>query len=394
MTKARAPWWMYMIAAIFSLTLLFNARQEMWGPANAGWTPIWPTLRVAAVAPGSPMDGAGLRAGDLLESVNGQALNGMPDWFLARAHFERGRTISLSVRRGEQQLSLQFEIDASAWRTEERSHFLSVSAFYAARFVLLGLAILIGFRRPGQSNARLAALMLAIGSVAEGYPSAGWAASLHHLPLVLAIPICMATVSCLLSPVAWLAFFSGFPRPFLSHGWREIFAGAPVLVFGVPMLASAIAIIYTPFVLVRPWPLVLSAAPVRLIEDTAGVVPLLFLNVLPLYQPGVQAGFLEIWLAVSVLYLAAGFLMLVANYRRLDNQAERHRVGALCLALVIFFIIVAQNLLTRNWTNWFGTLPPAFLSVPITLGATVLFLAVPLTLAYSVLGEGRRERDV
>lgn len=388
--KSRPPWWMYLIAAIYALTFLFNARQEAFGPANSGWSPVWPSLRVASVASGTPMDKAGLQAGDTLESVSGQPLTGMPDWFLARAHFERGRPIILSIRRGDQQINLQLEITEPAWRSTEKSRALSEVAFCSARFILLLLALLVGFRRPAQRSARIAALMLAIGAVAEGYPSSGWAAALHRLPVVLALPICLATVSCLLSPLVWLAFFSGFPRPFLSDRVREILVFAPLLIFGVPVIASSIAMIYTPSILARPWPVVLSAAPVRLIQDTAGVIPLLFLNVLPAYQPTLQVGFLELWLAVSILYFAAGFFMLVANYRRVESAQERHRVGALCFALVIFLMIVAQNLLTRNWTNWFDSLPPAFLSDPLTLGATVLFLAVPLTLAYSVLAEGRQ----
>jgi hypothetical protein len=33
----RVPWWIYLIAAIYILTIGFNARQEVWGPANC-WT--------------------------------------------------------------------------------------------------------------------------------------------------------------------------------------------------------------------------------------------------------------------------------------------------------------------------------------------------------------------
>lgn len=393
MLRSRPRWWMYVIAAVYVLTFLFNARQEFWGPANAGWVPSWPTFRVAAIVPGTPMDKAGLRAGDVLETVNGQPLNAMPDWFLARAHFQRNHPIELRIRRGDQQLGLQFEITTPAWRSGNRAHYVGTIAFYTARFTLLLLAILVGFCRPEQLSARIAALMLAIGSVAEGYPSAGWASALRHLPAVLAIPICLATASCLLSAQVWLAFFAGFPRPWLSQRWRWSFVFVPLLIFGVPIAASAIAMIYLPSALVRPWPLVLSAAPVRLIQSDAGVVPLLFLNVWPLSRPVAQVILLELWLAVSLLYFVAGFLMLVANYRRLDDPSERRRIGTLCLALVFFFAIVVHNFFARNWMTWFGSSPPALFSGPATAGATVLFLFVPLALAYSVLAEGRRERN-
>src|SRR5260370_3946126 len=73
----RTPWWMYIVAAAYVLTFFFNARQEAWGPANAGWVPSWPTFRVAGVVPGGPMDNAGLRVGDILQAVDGQPLSGM-----------------------------------------------------------------------------------------------------------------------------------------------------------------------------------------------------------------------------------------------------------------------------------------------------------------------------
>src|SRR6266851_9813358 len=114
MLNWRVPWWMYVIAAVYVLTFFFNARQEAWGPANAGWVPLWPTFRVASVAPGRPMEKGGVHAGDVLEAVNEQPLTGMPDWFVARAHFEHDHPISLQIQRGEQHLSLQVAITAPA----------------------------------------------------------------------------------------------------------------------------------------------------------------------------------------------------------------------------------------------------------------------------------------
>jgi len=334
------------------------------------------------------MDKAGLRPGDVLEAVDGQPLNGAADWFLARAHFERDHPVELQVRRGERHLALRLVIGAPVWRTWNRADYLPAVALYVARFVLLLMAILVGFSRPEQVSARLAALMFAIGAVAEGYPSSGWAAALRHLPAVLAIPIGLATASCLLASVVWLAFFASFPRPRLSQRSRWVLVAVPLVFFGIPIGASAIAMIYAPSVLARPWPVVLSTAPVRLIQDVAGVTPLLFLNELPLYQPILQARFLEVWLVVTVLYFVAGCLMLVANYRCLHEPQARRRVGALYLALVVFAVVVAHNFFVRNWTSWFGSPPPVLFSGVGFVGEALLFLFIPLTLAYCVLAEG------
>lgn len=92
---------------------------------------------------------------------------------MARAHFERNRPIELQVRRGEQHLALKPVITEPVWRTWNRSQYVPAIALQVVRFVLLLLAIIIGFSRPQQLSARLAALMFGIGAVAEGYPSAG-----------------------------------------------------------------------------------------------------------------------------------------------------------------------------------------------------------------------------
>src|SRR5271157_104110 len=387
----RAPWWMYMVAALYVLTFLFNARQEAWGPANAGWVPSWPTLKVAGVTPSLAMDTAGVRPGDVLEAVDGQPLTGMPGWFLARAHFERDSPIELQVRRGDQHLRLRMVIAAPSWRTWDGAHSLAVVAFYFARFVMLLLAILVAFSRPDQLSARLAALMLAVGAVAEGYPSPGWAAALRHLPVVLALPICLATASCLLASLIWVAFFASFPRPRLWPRRRWALVLSPLVILAPPIVASAIALIYTPSLLARPWPVTLSVAAVRIVQDIAGVAPLLYLNVLPLPQPIMQARLLEAWLALNVLYFTAGFLMLTGSLRGLEPQARR-RAGALWFALVIFGVITVRNVFMRHWTSWFGSAPPMLFSDASFVEDAVrfLFLLVPLTLAYCVLFQGRR----
>ena len=183
-------------------------RQEFWGPANGGWVPEPSFFQVASVLPGRPMDKAGGQAGDFLEAADGYPLNGAANWFLARAHFERDRPIELHVRRDEQLLALKLVIAAPVSQTLNGADYLPAIALQVARFVLLLLAILVGFSGPQQLSARLAALMFAVGAVAEGYPSAGWAAGLRHLPAEFAIPIGLVTASCLLASVVWLMFFA------------------------------------------------------------------------------------------------------------------------------------------------------------------------------------------
>lgn len=378
---------MYVVAALFMFTFFFNARQEFWGPESGGWIPEPSLFTVASVLPGGPMDKAGVHAGDVLEAVDGYPLNGAGNWFLARAHFERNRSIHLQVRRGEQHLALKLIIADPVWRTWYGSQFLAAIALQVARSVLLLLAIYVGFSRPQQLSARLAALIFGIGSVAEGYPSAGWAAALHHLPTVLAIPIGLTTASGILLAVVWLMFFASFPRACLSQRWRCVLGIVPGVLFGIPIVASVIALIYTPSALARPWPVVLSASSVRLIQDVAGVTPLLFLNKFPLYQPIAQIRLLEAWFAITLIYFAASFLILMAGHRRLDNPRQQRSTRALILVQLLFAVFVLHNFLARNWAVWFGSKPPSLISDAGFAGAAILLVAVPLTIAYCVVTE-------
>ena len=333
------------------------------------------------------MEKAGVGAGDVLEAAGGQPLTAMPDWFVARAHFERGRPIDLEIRRDAQSLHSNLVITDPAFRAWNRTQFDGALALLTVRLILLSLSIFLFFSRSGrQPSARIAGLMLAVGAVAEGYPSAGWAAALGHSPAFVAIPVCLASVSCLLAPIIWLAFCASFTRFRLSQGWNRTVLLVPAVLFGLPMVASAMAMIYAPSLMARPWPTVLSV-PVRLILDTAGVTPLLFLSVLPFYRPIGHTWLLQLWLAMTVMCFVAGSLILLASYCRAKSTDEQRRMGALFAVAVLFGFIILQNIFVRNWTNWFSNTPPKFFA-PITFVAeAVLLVLVPLTLVYCVTTE-------
>ena len=384
MRRSGTPWWVYVLAGTYALAFLFNLRQEFWGPGSGGWVPEPSLFEVSRVLPGGPMAEAGIRAGDVLEVADGYPLDGAPNWFLARSHFERNRPIELQVRRGQQHLRRTLVIAGPAWREWSASQLTSIVALQVVRSVLLVLAIIVGFSRAQRSSARLAALMFGIGALAEGYPSAGWAAALRHLPAVLAVPVGLATASCVLAPVVWLMFFASFPRPWLSPRWRWVVAAVPMGLLGIPVAASVIALIYIPSALVRPWPVVLSAAPVRWIQDVAGVTPLLFLGALPARRPIAQIGLLDLWLGSTVCCFAAAFLMVTVSARRLDDPRQRRRARRLLLLQALLSVLVVHNALTRNWAGLFGTAPPLVFSAAGFVAAASLLLLMPLTIAYYV----------
>jgi hypothetical protein len=376
---------MYACAAVYVFTFLFNAQQEALGPANGGWTPKWqPELVVADVVPDKPMARAGVQKGDVLERVNGLPLRGMPDWFVARAHFRRDEPIELQIRRENQEMKRQLVIRDPAWRSWNRARLLVDIAFYSVRFLLLLLAIVIAFRHPREASSRLGALLLASGAVAEGYPSSGWAASLRQLPLPFAILVCLAVSFCLLGPALWLTFFATYPQRWFGRRSLRLLL-LPVLAFAVSIMVSALAMVYAPGLLARDWPAALSAGPVRLIQDAFGVTPLLFLGVWPEQSTALQIAFLELWLVVSVAYFAAGVLLLLKASLRLQNPLERRRFGFLSASVTVFVLVVIHDVLVRNWTGWFGTVPPQLFSKASLEAEYVVFLLLPITMANCLL---------
>jgi len=391
MPAYRTPLWMYVVAAVYIFTFFFNAQQEAFGPASTGWTASWPALTVAAVHPNGPMAKAGVQSGDVIETVDGRPIRGMPDWFVARAHFRRDHPIDLQLRRGERQVKLLVVITSPAWRTWTRTHLYADIAFYGVRFLLLLLAIYIGFRHPYNTNFRLAALLLAMGAVAEGYPSSGWAGALQRLPAIVAVPTCLAVASCLLSSVPWLWLFARFPGKRFSQLWLERLILPPVLILVVPILVSSYTLIYAPELLARNWPELLSAAPVRVIQDAFGVAPLLYLNPWPSQQPTLQLLLLELWAAVSFVYFATGALMLLSNSMGLERRDERRRFAMLTLAVFIFAGIALHNVLTRNWVHWFGSAPPPLFFPSTFVVEDALFLLLPMALANCLLSEERSD---
>jgi regulator of sigma E protease len=73
-------------------------------PVEAGWAGILssrPAARLAIVAPDVPARAAGLRSGDIVESVNGVAVETWSDFSLAYAGAPRGADVRLAVRRPE-----------------------------------------------------------------------------------------------------------------------------------------------------------------------------------------------------------------------------------------------------------------------------------------------------
>jgi hypothetical protein len=374
-----APWWMYLVAAVYLLALCLNAWQEAFGPASAGLLPAEPGLTIVRVTPGSALDRAGVEVGDVIESVGGLTVVSMSDWFVARAQFERNRRTEMQLRRRSQVVRVWFTITRPNWNSWNPA----TVAFQVARIVVLLVALLVMFRSPRQLSARLVGLIFGMISVAEGFPSAGWAAALAKLPIILAIPSAVATASWLLVPVAWLSLCALYPQPLFTRRWQWAVTLVPVAFF-VPLLVfSAIAFVYSPASLRMPSPFVDSFI-VQHIATIMGVFPQIFINLWPEYGRTSETVLLGLWFLISIMFLLTGFAALIVSRHRLAAGKLRRQMGWQIGLLSVVFLIGIHNIFVRNWTAFFVRPQPAVFSQASVVAEAVVFSFSVIALAASI----------
>ena len=67
-------------------------------------------IRVVALRPGSPLDGLGIRAGDVLESVNGFQLTTPAKMLEALARLRTADHLSLALQRGGHEVQVDYDV--------------------------------------------------------------------------------------------------------------------------------------------------------------------------------------------------------------------------------------------------------------------------------------------
>jgi hypothetical protein len=385
-------WWMYVIASVYLLTLGFNAWVEFFAAANPGLqytvtesSTAWPSFEIESVEPGSPLEHAGARAGDVIESIDQHRIVGQTDWFVARSSLEPDRPTAMQVRRGAERLHLTFTITKRNWQTFGAG----TVAFQSTRGLILLVALVIAFRRPEQVSALLGAWLFAMIAVAEGFPPSGWTAALRHWPPFLSIPIMLASVSWLLITVPWLSLSLLFPRPRVASRSIWVVVLAPLAIFAPLIITSAVALIYEPRWLAMPLPFLDAQMTLtqltRNLRGVWGMTPTLFINPWPWYEPARQAKLLDLWTAVTLLFLTAGYVNFVVASVRERDGVERRRLRVVVFALAMFLVIGADNVLLRNWPGIFGTTTPALFWTMGLVFEIAGFLLSATVLAYSLL---------
>ena len=348
--KRCPPWWMWLIAAAFLTHILFIGAVCFFGPEPAGLalTVADEHPLVSAIAENSPAERAGLRSGDRLLSAGGRPIGRILDWDFFLANVEAGRTYRIEVLRGGQPLVSSLPLGtrpAGYWLTAKG---LARCCGLLASLCYLAVACFMAFMRPGHLLVRMGALSLAIGSSFLMNPVEGLDTMFRQWPpwtqVLLWLSIFLSTIGLAVG----FTFFALFPHPSFRRRWLWTAAWLPVLVMAPFLDYQVVTHVYD---LTLTWP------------D--------WLN------PASQA----YW----VTYVPLSFALLAIKYRRLTDVTEKRRVRVVVAGLAAVLMLPLPVGIYS--VPGFESAPGAwfFLSVPVTVLASLLACALPLSFAYAIL---------
>jgi hypothetical protein len=256
---------------------------------------------VERVSPGSPLENAGVRAGDVVVAVDGQTIRSDHDWGEMAWQFEPGKAFVLNVDRAGQQM--QFTLlfpEHGRWQLRDRMQWLDYSLSAALSLLYLAMGLVALFARPRDPGAVAGAVLLLMFAGLLGPGSgAGTAAMFRHLPFVLQVPMFIADM--LLGGYLVLVFAALYPRPVFRRRWI------------LPMLLVP-ALLVIPFNAIRFYH--------RFYMQTV--------------SPG-PAWAYQLQLAVEMANILIGLIVLALGYLRVKVAYERRSLRRVLFAALISF---------------------------------------------------------
>lgn len=311
---------------------------------------------VERVLPGMLLENAGVRAGDVVVAVDGQAIRSGHDWGEMAWQFEPRKPFVLTVDRSGQQMQFTMLFPESRrWQMRDRRQWLdySLSAALALLYVAMGLLAL--FARPRDPGAVAGAVLLFMfGGLLGPGGGAGTAAMFRQWPFLLQVPAFM--FATLLGGYLVLVFAALYPRPVFRRRWI-----LPVLL--VP------ALLIIPYNAIRFYH--------RFYMPGQAI------------SPGPPWEF-QLQLAVEMANILVGLIVLALGFRRLKEAHERRSMRRVLFAALISFgaLVVYFGLLSSEPSS--AVLRRVFESK--ATGFVLLFLwsIFPVVFAYTVVHTGRQ----
>ena len=355
--RRRTPWWAWLLAASFLITFAAGVYGSLMGPGPIGGA-ISDAREggalVERVSSGMPLENAGVRAGDVVVAVDGQAIRSGHDWGEMAWQFEPGKPFVLSVDRAGQQMQITMLLpERRRWQMWDRTQWLDYSLSAALALLYLAMGLVALFARPRDPGAVAGAFLLFMFAALLGPGGgAGTAAMFRQWPFLLQVPMFM--FATLLGGYLVLVFAALYPRPVFRRRWI-----LPVLLLP--------ALLVIPYNAVRFYH--------RFYMQTI--------------SPGPPWAF-QLQLAVEMANILLGLIVLALGYRRLKDLSERRSLRRVLFAALISFgaLVVYFGLL--SWEPSSSVLRQVFESK--ATGCVFLFLwsVFPVVFAYAVVHTGRR----
>jgi hypothetical protein len=304
--RQRTPWWAWLLAATF-LALFANGLHHslmgIEGPGAAGSDAPDGGTVIEEVVPGKPMEKAGVRAGDIVVAVDGQAIRSSHDWGEMAWQFEPGKPFVLTVERDRQpmQLILRFT-ERRVWEMRDREQWLDYLQSEALALLYLAMGLVALFARPRDPGAVAGALLLLMfGGLLGPGSGVGTAALFRQSPFLLQLPAFL--FATLLGGYLVLVFAALYPRPVFRRRWI-----LPVL-----LVPAFLVILYNA---------------VRFYHR--------FYMPAQAISPGPHWAF-QLALAVEMANILAGLIVLALGYKRLKESYERRSLRRVLVAALISF---------------------------------------------------------
>ena len=357
MLKARAPWWMYVIACSFFTYFCISAYLGFWGPETLGLVAdsVAGHVRTKSVATDSPASRADLQAGDQISAVDGHAILSVWDWFAIPYNSEVGHPISLQIVRYGKPVECIIVPNQRTWLYWRSQAGIYKLTTLFGEFAYLLVAFWIAFSQPYSLHARLGALFLASAASPALYPTEGLGALVRRLPVLLQALLSIEMFLSRLGMGAFFTFFAVFPKILFRARWAWALGWIPILAL-------------------LPWELQYIFRATYLPNEPTGAPEWITLAI-PIC-----------WLC----YVPLGLLMLFLSYTRLTDITERRRVRVIVAGLAVIVFVSLTGLLAFFPGFFFpgfsrGLFAAFFQSPLVTVVIGISTLALPASFGYAIL---------